>query len=169
MVTLPHCHTVTLSHCHTVTMSHSHNVTPSHLCLFQTVPADQCWSGSPQPANQRMVRQKSGEMASPTPSIDSLNGVLAMCDTTDHPIDTYSHVFSGLGSSSGVSSATSSSSSASSLDRASTGSASSTSGQCPRPDGAERHHFTFYICCVTTRPACIDFIKEEAAEIYSWL
>jgi len=82
-----------------------------------------------------MVRQKSGEMASPTPSIDSLNGVLAMCDTTDHPIDTYSHVFSGLGSSSGVSSATSSSSSASSLDRASTGSASSTSGLSSSPLG----------------------------------
>lgn len=100
-----------------------------------------------------MVRQKSGEMASPTPSIDSLNGVLAMCDTTDHPIDTYSHVFSGLGSSSGVSSATSSSSSASSLDRASTGSASSTSGQCPR---TERHQFTFNIlhmlCCVVLPP-----------------
>ena len=74
-----------------------------------------------------MVRQKSGEMASPTPSIDSLNGVLALCDNNDHHLDTYSHVFSGVGSSSGVSSATSSSS-ASSLDRASTGSASSTSG-----------------------------------------
>ena len=77
-------------------------------------------------------------MASPTPSLDSLNGVLAMCgDSGDHGhgLDGlgYSHsVFPGLGSgsSSGVSSATSSSSSASSLDRASTGSASSTSGQC---------------------------------------
>ena len=76
-------------------------------------------------------------MASPTPSLDSLNGVLAMCgDSGDHGhgLDSlgYSHsVFPGLGSgsSSGVSSATSSSS-ASSLDRASTGSASSTSGQC---------------------------------------
>ena len=74
-----------------------------------------------------MVRQKSGEMSSPTPSIDSLNGVLALCDNNDHPLDAYSHVFSGVGSSSGVSSATSSSS-GSSLDRASTGSASSTSG-----------------------------------------
>ena len=72
-----------------------------------------------------MVRQKSGEMESPTPSIDSLNGVLAMCDNND----SYAHVFSGMGSSSsGVSSGTSSSS-ASSLDRASTGSASSTSGE----------------------------------------
>ena len=90
-------------------------------------------------------------MASPTPSIDSLNGVLAMCDTTDHPIDTYSHVFSGLGSSSGVSSATSSSSSASSLDRASTGSASSTSGQCPLPAclPAQRQSFTFYFTFYT--------------------
>ena len=75
-------------------------------------------------------------MASPTPSLDSLNGVLAMCgESADHHgLDSlgYSHsVFPGLGSgsSSGVSSATSSSSSASSLDRASTGSASSTSGQ----------------------------------------
>ena len=75
-----------------------------------------------------MVRQKSGEMTSPTPSIDSLNGALALCDGNDHGLDSYSHVFSGLGSSSGVSSATSSAS-ASSLDRASTGSASSSSGK----------------------------------------
>ena len=92
-----------------------------------------------------MVRQKSGEtaMASPTPSLDSLNGVLAMCgeEARDrHGLDLgYSHVFSGLGSgsSSGVSSATSSSS-ASSLDRASTGSASSTSGQSERTQSSQQ-------------------------------
>ena len=118
-----------------------------------------------------MVRQKSGEMASPTPSIDSLNGVLAMCDTTDHPIDTYSHVFSGLGSSSGVSSATSSSSSsASSLDRASTGSASSTSGQCPLPPSVSVLHFILHFTYVVlTRHShwtiCIDFVKVEARYI----
>merc|ERR1719422_2112435 len=90
-----------------------------------------------------MVRQKSGEMASPTPSIDSLNGVLAMCgDNTGEGghgppglhDPSYSHVFSGLGSSSGVSSA-SATSSASSLDRASTGSASSSSGLSSSPLG----------------------------------
>jgi len=81
-----------------------------------------------------MVRQKSGEMTSPTPSIDSLNGALALCDGNDHGLDSYSHVFSGLGSSSGVSSATSSAS-ASSLDRASTGSASSSSGLSSSPLG----------------------------------
>ena len=113
-----------------------------------------------------MVRQKSGEMTSPTPSIDSLNGALALCgdNSSDHGkytnllftiqnitiqvfkkksnfvpksyysstclfpsgLDTYSHGFNTIGSSSGVSSATSS---ASSLDRASTGSASSSSGK----------------------------------------
>ena len=86
-------------------------------------------------------------MASPTPSLDSLNGVLAMCgeEARDrHGLDLgYSHVFSGLGSgsSSGVSSATSSSS-ASSLDRASTGSASSTSGQS---GGTESSQQTMWI------------------------
>lgn len=81
-----------------------------------------------------MVRQKSGEMTSPTPSIDSLNGALALCGdaASDHGLDTFSHGFSGLGSSSGVSSATSS---ASSLDRASTGSASSSSGLSSSPLG----------------------------------
>lgn len=29
-----------------------------------------------------MVRQKSGTMSSPTPSIDSLNGALAFCDSS---------------------------------------------------------------------------------------
>jgi len=82
-----------------------------------------------------MVRQKSGEMTSPTPSIDSLNGALALCgDVVDsNGLDSYSHSgFSGLGSSSGVSSGTSS---ASSLDRASTGSASSSSGLSTSPLG----------------------------------
>ena len=100
-----------------------------------------------------MVRQKSGEtaMASPTPSLDSLNGVLAMCGDSgaeqghlDMSSMAYSHVFSGAGSSSGVSSATSSSSasSASSLDRASTGSASSTSGNFDY-----RKKVIFYLLC----------------------
>jgi len=75
-----------------------------------------------------MVRQKSGAMSSPTPSIDSLNGALAFCDNSDHGLDSYPHTFS----SSGVSSATSSSSS---LDRASTGSASSSSGLSTSPLG----------------------------------
>lgn len=81
-----------------------------------------------------MVRQKSGEMTSPTPSIDSLNGALALCGdaSSDHGLDSFSHGFSALGSSSGVSSATSS---ASSLDRASTGSASSSSGLSSSPLG----------------------------------
>ena len=56
------------------------------------------------------VRQKSGEMTSPTPSIDSLNGALALCGdgSSDHGLDTFgSHGgfgSSGIGSSSGVSS-----------------------------------------------------------------
>jgi len=82
-----------------------------------------------------MVRQKSGEMTSPTPSIDSLNGALALCgDGIDgHGLDALSHAgFSGLGSSSGVSSANSS---AASIDRASTGSASSSSGLSSSPLG----------------------------------
>jgi len=81
------------------------------------------WSG--------MVRQKSGEMASPTPSIDSLNGALALCGdaSSDHGLDTFSHGFSsGIGSASATSSA-------SSLDRASTGSASSSSGLSSSPLG----------------------------------
>ena len=54
------------------------------------------------------VRQKSGEMTSPTPSIDSLNGALALCGdgSSDHGLDTFgSHGgfgSSGIGSSSGV-------------------------------------------------------------------
>jgi len=75
-----------------------------------------------------MVRQKSGAMSSPTPSIDSLNGALAFCDTSETGLDAYPHTFS----SSGVSSGTSSSSS---LDRASTGSASSSSGLSTSPLG----------------------------------
>merc|ERR1719210_2893968 len=77
-------------------------------------------------------------MTSPTPSIDSLNGALALCGdgSSDHGLDTFgSHGgfgSSGIGSSSGVSSATSS---ASSLDRASTGSASSSSGLSSSPLG----------------------------------
>lgn len=80
------------------------------------------------------MRQKSGEMTSPTPSIDSLNGALALCvDGLDgHGIDSLSHAGYTLGSSSGVSSATSS---AASLDRASTGSASSSSGLSTSPLG----------------------------------
>ena len=43
--------------------------------LFRFVNSYGCaWSG--------MVRQKSGEMSSPTPSIDSLNGALALCDNS---------------------------------------------------------------------------------------
>ena len=108
-----------------------------------------------------MVRQKSGEtaMASPTPSLDSLNGVLAMCgESADHHgLDSlgYSHsVFPGLGSgsSSGVSSATSSSSSASSLDRASTGSASSTSGQSHQDEAKSAGKFQFNAIILVTKP-----------------
>jgi len=75
-----------------------------------------------------MVRQKSGEMSSPTPSIDSLNGALALCDNSDHGLETFPHAFSSSGVSSG-------NSSAASLDRASTGSASSTSGLSTSPLG----------------------------------
>lgn len=101
-------------------------------------------------------------MASPTPSLDSLNGVLAMCgESADHHgLDSlgYSHsVFPGLGSgsSSGVSSATSSSSSASSLDRASTGSASSTSGQShqgQRHEAKSAGKFQFNAIILVTKP-----------------
>ena len=108
-------------------------------------PSDEEWSGRsqgrwrpPLRASVRKIFVYAGKniWCSSKNISDSLNGVLAMCgDNTGEGghgppglhDPAYSHMFSGLGSSSGVSSATSSAS-ASSLDRASTGSASSTSG-----------------------------------------
>ena len=49
-------------------------------------------------------------MTSPTSLVDSLNGTIALCESNDHGLYSYYHIFSGMESSPGVSSATSSAS-----------------------------------------------------------